>query len=155
MWLASSKYCRRVRCLGSVLGYSSMPLECLILFLLLCSTTNRQQLEQRCSVLKQELEQSNARAKELEQEAFEARVEVTKVSNQLFSRRNTSVVDAEITFAQEVQRVEANARNKIDALREEVDTLRAALEKKTCLLEEACLERSVKQENESNNFISY
>ena len=124
-----------------------MPLECLILFLLLCLTTNRQQLEQRCSVLKQELEQSDARAKELDQEAFEARVEVTKLWNKLDSRRNTSVVDAEITFAQEVQRVEANARLEIDALREEVDTMRLALETKTSLYDEACSERSVKQEN--------
>lgn len=126
----------------------------MILFLLLCSITNRQQLEQRCSVLKHELEQSDARANELDQELFEARVQITKVSNELYSRRSTTVEDAEIIFAEEVQRVEAKARRDNDDLREEAGTLRTALERKTSLYEEACSERSVKQENVNNDLIT-
>ena len=100
-----------------------------------------QHLEQRCSVLTQDLQKSVKRTHELEGQVSESRAELVRVSGALHARRGTDVVDAEMAFGEELQRVQESAMREARALRQETGELRASLEQTKDKFRKACGER--------------
>lgn len=113
------------------------PLVCKSLTL----NNGRQHLEQRCSVLTQDLHKSVERRDDLEGQVSESRAELVRVSGALHARRGTDVVDAEMAFGEELQRVQESAMREARSLRQETGELRASLAQTKDRLRKACGER--------------
>lgn len=110
-------------------------------FLHACQKPRRQHLEQRCSVLTEDLHKSATRTAELENEVAVSRAEVVRISGALHARRSTDVVDAERAFGEELQRVQERAARETRTLRQEASGLRTLLEQTKSKLRTACGER--------------
>lgn len=108
---------------------------------LIVAGIRRQHLEQRCSVLTQDLHKSVTRTAELEEEVSISRAELVRISGALHARRGTDVVDAERAFGEELQRVQESATREARGLRQEVSDLRASLEQTKTRLRKSCGER--------------
>ncbi|CAB1106110.1 unnamed protein product [Ectocarpus sp. CCAP 1310/34] len=113
----------------------------------------RQHLEQRCSVLTEELQKSATRTAELENEVAVSRAEVVRISGALHARRSTDVVDAERAFGEELQRVQESAARETRTLKQEASGLRTLLEQTKSKLRNACGERDSWRE-EADSFSS-
>ncbi|CAM9111795.1 unnamed protein product [Ectocarpus sp. 12 AP-2014] len=113
----------------------------------------RQHLEQRCSVLTEELQKSTTRTAELENEVAVSRAEVVRISGALHARRSTDVVDAERAFGEELQRVQESAARETRTLRQEASGLRTLQEQTKSKLRNACEERDSWRE-EADSFSS-
>lgn len=110
-------------------------------FLPACHQPRRQHLEQRCSVLTEDLQKSATRTAELENEVAVSRAEVVRISGALHARRSTDVVDAERAFGEELQRVQESVARETRTLRQEASGLRTSLEQTKGKLRNACGER--------------
>ncbi|CBJ32564.1 FkbM family methyltransferase [Ectocarpus siliculosus] len=113
----------------------------------------RQHLEQRCSVLTEELQKTATRTTELENEVAVSRAEVVRISGALHARRSTDVVDAERAFGEELQRVQESAARETRTLGQEASGLRTLLEQTKSKLRNACGERDSWRE-EADSFSS-
>lgn len=102
---------------------------------------DRQHLEQRCSVLSQDLKLSGKHTAELETQLCETRAELVRVSGALHARRGTDVVDAERAFGEELQRVQESATREARVLRQEASALRSSLDEAKTKFRKACGER--------------
>ncbi|CAM9502416.1 unnamed protein product, partial [Discosporangium mesarthrocarpum] len=106
----------------------------------------RQRLEDRIAALKQDLLEAESQQAIAHKDLEGTRAEVARLSATLHSRRGTDVVEAELAFGEEVQRLQEKAALETATLREEVTTLRLGLERRAVAFRQACTDRDACRE---------
>ena len=97
------------------------------------------------------MQKSAAKAKELEGEAFDARVEVMKVTGVLRSQRGDGVLAVERAYGKELQRMQECAEREAQALKHEASNQRTTLEEMRTQFTKACGERSVSRKSANHS----